>query len=190
MKRLVGFSLLSVLGLTVAGCSTNTPNSEANQTAMHDEAKVALEQMRATDSGVQTMIDKSTAYAIFPSVGQAGLGIGGASGKGTVYQNGHIIGYATLEQGSVGLQAGGQTYSELIVFETPEALAHFQDGKFTFGADATATIMKAGTAGQTSFRHGVAVYQLPKGGLMAGISLDGQKFKYSSVTSDSSGQHT
>lgn len=189
MKRLVGFSLLSVLGLSVVGCSTNTPNSEANQTAMHDEARVALEQMKAQDTSVQSMLDKATAYAVFPSVGQAGLGVGGASGKGTVYQNGHIVGYATLEQASLGLQAGGQTFSELIIFETPEALNRFENGNISFGGDATATLIKAGTAGQSSFQHGVAVYLLPKGGLMAGVSVNGQKFKFSNTEMDS-GQHT
>ena len=193
MKRLIGVSLLSVLGLSVAGCSSTGPNaanSDANQVALHDEAKAALEQMKATDAGVQTMLDKAYAYAIFPNVGQGGLVVGGAPGKGTVYQNGHIVGYATLEQASVGLQAGGQTYSELIIFETPEALNRFENGNFSFGADATASILKAGTAGQTSFQHGIAIYVLPKGGLMAGVSLDGQKFKFSTTSWDNNGQHT
>ncbi len=101
MKRFIGLSLMSVLGLSMAGCSSTGPNaanSEANQTAMHDEARAALEQMKATDSGVQSMLSKADAYAVFPSVGQGGLVVGGHPAKEPFTRTGMLSGMRRLSR--------------------------------------------------------------------------------------------
>jgi lipid-binding SYLF domain-containing protein len=142
--------------------------------------------------------DKSYAYAVFPTVGSGALGVGGAYGKGRVYVHGAYTGNATLGQVSVGFQAGGKAYSEIIFFEDQRALDEFESGNFEFGADASVVAVTAGanagaatngasagaSAGQNDatthgiYQKGMAVFTVAKGGLMFSASIAGQKFTY------------
>ena len=176
--RTAMLSLLGVLAMTLVGCETSSPNSPANRTGVRSEADIALRQMTAQDPKLQDVLNSAYAYAIFPNVGEAAAGIGGASGRGVVYQNGQVVGTAKLDQLSVGPQAGGQSYSELIVFKDQNAFDHFKNGNLEFGAQATATVVKAGAAGTAPFANGVAVYILPKGGLEVGANISGQKLSF------------
>jgi lipid-binding SYLF domain-containing protein len=146
--------------------------------AMNDQAQASLQQMTAKDPKIQDVVNNSYAYAIFPEVGSAAVGVGGASGNGIVYRNGQVVGTAKLDQGSVGLQVGGETYSELIVFKDQDAYNRFTNGNLNFGAQTSATIVKAGAGGAAPFENGVAIYILPKGGLEAGVSVNGQKLTF------------
>jgi lipid-binding SYLF domain-containing protein len=146
-----------------------------------------------------TFFDRSYAYALFPTVGSGALGVGGAYGKGRVYVHGVYSGDATLGQVSVGFQAGGKAYSEIIFFEDKRALDEFESGNFEFGADASVVAVTAGanagaatngassgvSAGQNDatthgiYQKGMAVFTVAKGGLMFSASIAGQKFSYS-----------
>lgn len=144
-------------------------------------------------------------YAVFPTIGKAGLGIGGARGTGRVYEQGAYIGETVLTQLTAGLQAGGQAYSQIIFFEDRRALDEFRGGNFEFGAQATAVVVTAGAnagAGTTGasagvsggrndartlgggYYKGTAVFTVAKGGLMLEVSLSGQKFTFTPVTTD------
>jgi lipid-binding SYLF domain-containing protein len=179
MKALI-LPTLAIFAMAVAGCETTGGHSSdvSQNTTLNDRAHVALQQMETNDPGLRNVIDNAYAYAIFPEIGEAAVGIGGAGGRGTVYQNGQPVGTATLRQGSVGIQLGGETYSELVVFQTPAAFAVFQNGNLVFGADANATLIKAGAAAAGQFSNGTRIFILPKGGLMAGVSVNGQKFHF------------
>jgi lipid-binding SYLF domain-containing protein len=146
-----------------------------------------------------TFFDRSYAYALFPTVGAGALGVGGAYGKGRVYVHGVYSGDASLGQVSVGFQAGGKAYSEIIFFEDKRALDEFESGNFEFGADASVVAVTAGanagaatngassgvSAGQNDatthgiYQKGMAVFTVAKGGLMFSASIAGQKFSYS-----------
>src|SRR3954471_14331952 len=65
--------------------------------------------------------DKSHGYAVFPTIGKGGLGVGAAHGSGRVYEHGKHVGDAKMNQISVGLQAGGQAYSQIVFFEDDRA---------------------------------------------------------------------
>lgn len=177
MKRTL-FSLLAVTAMAVAGCESSTGNSQAENATLGSRAQVAAQQMQTSDPGLRDLTSNAYGYVVFPEVGKAAVGIGGAGGKGVVYEQGRQIGTATLNQGSIGPQLGGETYAELIVFKTADAMAVFKNGNLNFGADASATVVKAGAAAATQFNNGTAVYILPKGGLMAGASINGQKFTF------------
>jgi lipid-binding SYLF domain-containing protein len=151
----------------------------------------------AGESG--SFFDRSYAYAVFPTVGEAGLGVGGALGKGHVYVHGRLVGDTTMGQLSVGFQAGGKAYSQIIFFEDKRALDEFESGNFEFGADASVVAITAGanagaatngasagvSAGQNDattrgiYQKGMAVFTVAKGGLMYSASIAGQKFSYS-----------
>jgi lipid-binding SYLF domain-containing protein len=141
---------------------------------------------------------KSYAYAVFPSIGEGGLIVGGAFGKGQVYMHGQVVGDTTMKQLSVGFQAGGQAYSQIIFFQDKRALDQFESGGFEFSAGAKAIAITAaanasvGTNGVTSgastgqrdattdgvYNDGMAVFTIAKGGLMYAAALAGQKFTY------------
>ena len=166
---------LAAAAFAMAGCESTTP-SDPN--LYNDRAKLSLQQMEQTDSGLQGAIDNAYGYVLFPEVGKAAVGVGGANGRGVVYEQGRPIGYATLSQGSVGVQVGGETYAELIIFKNADAMASFRNGDLTLGADASATLVKAGAAAALEFKHGTAVVVQPKGGLMAGVAINGQTIHF------------
>ena len=186
--RKVIFPLAVAMGfgtIGVVGCDTSTPNSPAQQTALHDEARATLERMEAQDPGLKNLVQNSYGYAIFPEVGAGAIGIGGASGEGYVYQNGQRIGTVKLSQASVGAQLGGNTYGELIIFQDEHALNRLMNNSIEFGADANAVAVKNGAAGSASFNHGVEIYVLPKGGLEVGVAVNGQKFHFTPTSNQS-----
>ncbi len=137
-------------------------------------------------------------YAVFPTIGKGGVGIGGAHGKGQVYRGGKVTGYTTMTQLTIGLQLGGQAFSQIIFFEDKRAYDDFTSGNFEFGAQATAVAITAGataqagttgagasatgggTAGkqESSYYKGMAVFTHVKGGLMYEATLGGQKFSF------------
>jgi lipid-binding SYLF domain-containing protein len=145
-----------------------------------------------------TFFSRSYAYAIFPTVGSGALGVGGAYGKGRVYVHGAYAGNVTLGQVSVGFQAGGKAYSQIVFFEDKRALDEFESGNFEFGADASVVAITASanagaaTNGASSgvsvgqndattrgdYQNGMAVFTIAKGGLMYSASIAGQKFTY------------
>ena len=143
--------------------------------------------------------DTAYGYAVFPTVGKAGLGVGGSHGSGKVYAKGKQIGTTSMTQLTVGLQAGGQAFSEIIFFEDKRALDEFRSGSFEFGADASvvaitaAASASAGTSGTDSaasggkndattrghYVKGMVTFEIAKGGLMGQVAVAGQKFKFS-----------
>jgi len=138
----------------------------------------AVSSFVSTDPSIQKFIDESAGYVVFPSVGKGGFVVGGARGKGLLYEKKIVTGDATMTQASVGAQAGGQAFAEIIFFETPAAVSDFKTGKFEFSADVSAVAVSAGAAKSVQYKNGVAVFALPKKGLMVQASVGGQKFKF------------
>jgi lipid-binding SYLF domain-containing protein len=161
------------------GCQT-TPKTAAKREALTGDARAAVDRMTAIDPGLRDTLNNAYGYAVFPSVGKGGIIVGGAYGHGVVYEQGAQVGYADLTQATVGAQLGGQTYTELILFQTAEALYRFKNNQFAFSANASAVAVKAGAAAAAKYENGVAVFTQPNGGLMFEASVGGQKFTYSS----------
>ena len=151
--------------------------SKKDKKIMADAVKAKKELLK-TSPKLQTFFDNSAGHVIFPNVGKGGFIIGGASGNGVVYENGSAIGMADLKKLNVGFQAGGQAIIEIIFFETKVDLKRFKEGKFAFAAEASAVALKSGLAFNAKYKDGVAVFALPKAGLMADASVGGQKFGY------------
>jgi lipid-binding SYLF domain-containing protein len=141
---------------------------------------------------------RSYAYAVFPTVGKGGIGIGGAHGKGRVYVAGEAVGKSSMTQVTLGFQLGGQAYSMIVFFEDQRAFDEFTSGNFEFGAQANAVAITAGvsaaaTTGGSSagasggrndattvgqFYKGMATFTVARGGLMYEASIGGAKFSY------------
>lgn len=161
----------------LVSCSTAPPTRESRNELL-EQATATMTEINRVDPGVQSLARKGHGYALFPEVTKGGLGFGGAYGRGVVYEQGQHVGYADLTLASVGLQLGGQTYSELIVFETKAALDRFKQGRVDFTADASAVILRTGTAANARFVDGVAVIVRPLAGAMAEAAVGGQQFKF------------
>jgi lipid-binding SYLF domain-containing protein len=142
------------------------------------EAEEAVAEIRKTDTGQQKFFDHSVGYAIFPSVAKGALVVGGAGGRGFVYEKGKAVGSTTLSQVTVGAQVGGQAYSEIIYFQTAESLAAFKKGEWTMAAQVSAVALKSGASADAAYKEGVAVFTLTKGGAMAEASVGGQQFTF------------
>ena len=138
---------------------------------------------------------KAYGYAVFPTIGKGGFGIGGAHGEGRVYRGNSTIGNVTMSQVSFGFQVGGQAYRQVIYFQNKAAFYKFTSGEFEFGAQAEAIALEysagasAGTEGTsasanekqaegTNWANGMVVFTMGKGGLMYQAALGGQKYSY------------
>jgi lipid-binding SYLF domain-containing protein len=130
------------------------------------------------DSTLQTFFTNSVGYAVFPGVGKGGFIVGGARGKELVYDKTNIIGQVTLTQASIGAQIGGQSFAEIIFFQTAAALEDFKSGKFEMSADISAVAAREGASKAADYKKGVAVFTLPKKGLMVQASVGGQRFDF------------
>jgi len=151
---------------------------------------------------VQPYFKDSYGYAIFPTIGKGGIGIGGAHGKGKVYQGGKVRGDTSMTQVTIGWQLGGQAYSQIIFFKDKRAYTEFTSGNFEFGAQASAVAITAGAQAQagtggatasaspggsagaqakTNYHKGMAVFTRAKGGLMYEAAIGGQKFNFKPV---------
>lgn len=145
---------------------------------LKEKADEALSKMLEQSPKLKTFKNKAYAYAIFPKVTKAGVGIGGAAGRGIVYQDDKPIGSSKLKQASIGLQLGGQQYSEAIFFKDKEAFEKFTNGNLKFDAQASAVAITEGASADLSYSGGVAVFTQTKGGLMYEASIGGQHFTY------------
>jgi lipid-binding SYLF domain-containing protein len=150
-------------------------------------------------SDVAPFFDSAYGYAVFPTIGKGGLGIGAAHGKGQVYVGGKVVGFTSLSDVSIGFQAGGQAYSQVVFFEDERAYSDFTSGNFEFGAQASAIAVQAsagaeagsegaqagassggsgGSMASTEYYKGMLVFTIGKGGLMYEATISGQKYKY------------
>lgn len=163
--------LLAIFLCLNPGCST-VPK-EKDQSKLIEDSQTAINWFTENVSGLESQLDRSAGYIIYPGIGQYGIVItGGKFGRGVVYnRNNQQVGWANLNSASAGLQVGAQGFKMLVVFQDSKTMQLFEQNKLTGSAGATAVAIDAGKAGAASFTNGVAVYQGAQSGLMAGASL-------------------
>jgi lipid-binding SYLF domain-containing protein len=166
--------IIAILVSTVAGVAL-ADDEKAELTAEVNDAKATLVK---TDDGLKDIMAKAKGYVIFPSVAKGGLGIGAAADTGQLLENGTAMGEAKLRQVSIGFQAGGQVYIELICFQDQTSLDNFKKENFEFSAQVSAVAVTSGVSKNAKYENGIMVLTLAKGGLMYEASVGGQKFKY------------
>lgn len=142
------------------------------------DANGAITALKHADPSLARLFKDAAGYAVFANVGKGGAVIGGAHGTGVLFENGNATGSTTLSQVTIGAQLGGQAYTEVIFFDSKEALADFRKGEFAMAAQVSAVAVKAGASANVKYEQGVAVFTLSKAGLMAEASIGGQKFSF------------
>lgn len=176
MKRtpyIVFFYIICIAALT--SCAGWAPNKEQKEA---DQVRITITRFMEQDPGLKTFFEKAYGYAVFPNVGKGAYIVGGAYGRGIVYEKGALIGYATVIEASIGAQIGGQGFSQIIFFKDKSTLDYFKKGNYEFSAQVSAVAANVGVAAKTDYDRGVAIFILPKGGLMAEASVGGQKFLF------------
>jgi lipid-binding SYLF domain-containing protein len=174
MKRFTGALVL----LALVGVASMAATTAPGYTADRSDVATVIAKFKQKDPGMAKVFAKAYGYAVFPTVGKGGIGLGAARGKGYVYERGRLVGRSTLTQVTIGLQLGGQAYSEVVFFKTKAALQNFKNGKFKLGAQASAIALTQRASADLAYRDGVAIVTMAKGGLMYEASVGGQKFSF------------
>ena len=152
--------------------------SAQTDTQLINECQQTMALYRQKDPSIDGFFRRSVAYVVFPSIGKGGLGIGAAHGTGILFENDAPVGKVTMNQVSVGAQAGGQEFSQIVFYAVPKAVAALKQGKAELSGQLSAVALNAGAAADAKFKNGVAVFTAAKGGLMFEASVGGQKFSY------------
>jgi lipid-binding SYLF domain-containing protein len=177
-KAAITFLVLILASTLVAGCGSTAPSSANGRSALVRDAEATIQRFKMADAGLTRWFETAHAYAVFPSIGKGGMIVGGAYGKGVVFEKGEHIGFSDLSQATIGLQLGGQSYSEVIFFRDSFGLGLFKQGNYEVSAQASAVAATAGASADADYSGGVAIFTLAQGGLMAEAAIGGQKFRY------------
>jgi lipid-binding SYLF domain-containing protein len=176
-RRLVLGSAL----LALAACASSDPGDMAAKRAEIDAgADAALDELFTEDAGARTLADQAKGVAIFPNIVKGGLGIGAETGDGVLRVGGESVGYYNTSSASVGLIAGGQSYSQVLMFLTDEALAGFRDGAgWEAGVDGSVAVLDMGMSREidtTNIADPVVGFIFGEEGLMADAAIEGSKY--------------
>ena len=167
--KLKSQSILLILFIfSVASYSQKNDVGEANST---------IKEFNEKDPGMSKIFSSAYGYAVFPGIGKGGLGVGGASGKGTLFKSGTAVADTKMTQITIGFQAGGQKYAEVIFFENAEKYNEFFSGSYEFAAQVSAVALTSGVSADAKYENGILVVTMAIGGLMYEASVGGQKFK-------------
>ena len=174
MKSILTTSIFLLMLLAFTSTQAWDPDKIEGDLAKGQEA---IDALLEDDPSMQRYFDAAAGYVVIPTVGKGGIGIGGARGKGLLYEDGAPTAEVTMTQLSFGFQWGGQAYSEYIFFENADSLEHFKKGNYELGAQASAVAITAGASVDAGYESGVAIFTRAKGGLMYEAAVGGQKFK-------------
>jgi lipid-binding SYLF domain-containing protein len=173
MRVLKLSGLIAVVAL--AGAFTTWGNEEKS---LGDQVKDAIQLFKSDSMNVAKFFDTAYGYAVLPSVGKGAVGIGAAAGDGQVFEKGRRIGNCRMTQLTIGAQLGGQKFSEVIFFETKDALNSFKNSEWAMSAGVSAVAAAESASADAKYKNGVLVFTIAKGGLMFEASVGGQKFRF------------
>jgi lipid-binding SYLF domain-containing protein len=179
-RQKISYVLFLVCGITVlsiTGCSTYPETTEARQ-VLHSEVDEAIAVFKKTDPEIQKYFDTSYGYAVFPKVYKGAFWVGGAHGKGEVYEELQMVGYSSLSQATLGFSFGGEYFREIVFFDDKSHFQEFTAEEYTFSAQVTGVALTVGAAAKADYEDGKAVFIIAETGLMVDASLGGQKFNY------------
>jgi lipid-binding SYLF domain-containing protein len=163
-----------------SGVEASTEQPSASVTPMAD-VSATIARFRERNPKLDPYFEQAHAYVVFPRVGKGGLWLGGAGGRGYVFERGHLVGSVTLVQVTAGAQLGGQSFEQIIFLGDEAALRRLQRGKLALGADASAVVITEGAGASAAYHDGVAVFILPRAGFMGAANVAGQKMIYKPI---------
>ncbi len=176
-QLLLGTIALRLVTFFAARAHANSPE----QTVL-SAADILREQTTIPASRIpEALLSEAHGVAIIPNVFKIGFVAAFRRGRGGVMvrePNGawSLPAFITLTGGSVGWQAGVQGTDVVLVFTTKKSVDGLMSGKFTIGADASASAgpvgRNASAATDARFKAEILSYSRSRG-LFAGVALDG-----------------
>jgi lipid-binding SYLF domain-containing protein len=158
------------------------PGSETGDStkpaSLDQDCRDTLTAFTDLDVELKRYIEKAHAYAVFPKISKGGVGLGGASGRGLLYEQGKIVGNVRASQFTIGAQLGGMSFRQVVFFKDQSSVAEFKAGTFKFGAAAAAVAASKGGASNTDYSDGVAIFTLARNGAMLEASVGGMKYSF------------
>ncbi|MGA2070007.1 MAG: hypothetical protein ABSG97_01550 [Sedimentisphaerales bacterium] len=170
-------ALVLCMAIVLAGCET-VPERGESRDVLSAQVNEAVAIFKDKDPEIKQFFDKSYGYAVLPKVFKGALWVGGAYGKGEVYEKGRMVGYCDMKQATLGFSFGGEYFREIIFFREKIDLDAFKAEEYTFSAQVTGVAATAGAAAKADYKSGMAVFITTDKGLMVDASLGGQKFRY------------
>jgi lipid-binding SYLF domain-containing protein len=180
-KRVIKSAL--ILLVIISGCTT-VPEQKESKVVLSAEVKEAIAAFKAKDPTIKTFFKDSYGYAVLPKIFKGALWVGGAHGKGEVYDKGKFVGYCSTSQATLGFSFGGEYFREIIFFRDKRDLDKFRTEEYTFSAQVSGVAVTTGAAAKADYKDGMAVFIMAKSGLMVDASLGGQKFEYVPMSSN------
>lgn len=171
-----------ILGLAACSATSSATSGSiamariSQPSAAYPQAHKTMSRMVGVDPSMRSFLKNAYGYAVFPTVSKGALIVGGSYGEGGAFRGGKMVAKCSISKGSIGFQVGGEAYSEVIFFKSRPYFDQFVRGHFSFAAGVTAVAVTAGAAAGVSYSNGVAVFTLPKGGLIASAAVGGQNF--------------
>lgn len=169
---------VATLLVTAGGCQSPGKPGDSSRSHLHREVQETIATFRSREPEITQFFDGAYGYAVYPTVGKGGFIVAGAYGDGEVFEGGRVIGVSSLSKGSIGLQAGGQIFEQIVFFKDRQAMDAFKSGTFAFDAGVSAVIVEAAVAANTPYKSGVAVFVRSKVGAMAEVSIGGQGLSF------------
>lgn len=166
-----------VLAFMMTGCSA-TPDTPEARDELVGQSQSTVSRFRESDSRTSTFFDSSYGYAVFPKITKGSAGIGGAYGRGVVYQDEKMTGFAGVTQGSIGAQLGGMSWSEIVFFQNRWAYDKFTSNQFAASADASWAGPEKGGANTLNYSDGVMIFTMDARGFSASAAVGAQQFDF------------
>jgi lipid-binding SYLF domain-containing protein len=163
--------------LFVSGCAT-APENPQEQAVLSAQVNEAIAIFKEKDPSIDKFFKQSYGYAVLPKIVKGAFWLGGAYGRGEVYEKGQIVGYCDMSQATIGFSFGGEFFREIVFFRDKSDLDSFKTDQFTFSAQVTGIAVTMGAAAKADYQSGLAVFIAPDQGLMIDASLGGQRFNY------------
>jgi lipid-binding SYLF domain-containing protein len=177
MNAIRFITIILTASLFFAGCSV-APQKPEGQAVLSAQVNEALAIFKEKDPSIDKFFKQSYGYTVMPKVFKGAFLLGGAYGKGEVYEKGQIVGYCDMKQATLGFSFGGEYFREIVFFRDKSDLDSFKTDEYTFSAQVTGVAATAGAAAKADYQSGMAVFIATDKGLMVDASLGGQKFNY------------
>ena len=174
--RVMGFAQMAVVGV---GMMLAAPAWAETAAEIDAGVEAARDACAADIAGCETAAEKAQGMLVFPKVTKGAIGVGGSYGEGALIVDDKTQGYYSTAAASIGLQLGGETYSQIIMFTTPEALADFRNSSgWEAGANAKVAMIDQGKAADVNSLiadNPVVAFIFGQKGLMGDLSVQGSK---------------
>ena len=166
---------------TLSGCASPTKDLEV-QNEVDTNVNVALREFNGEATNAQQIVRLAQGVLVCPKMTKGGFGIGVEGGTCAMQINGRTTEYYRASSFKIGMLAGVESFSLLLVFNDANALANFREGKrqLQVGGNISLSVAKKG-AGEgfdtTTIGAPITAYVFSQAGLMGDLSLDGTSFK-------------